>query len=303
MDGKNVCLTLVTSTILLMVVLIVFNSCSKNDESPTDWQEDMNGKILFTQNYFTPGIQSERLYSIDEQGLKSITSHGNYETITGAGWSGGGKQIIYVSQGTQLKIIKSDGTGERLILEHGKGINDVVWPHDWIAFAGSTHIYLSDSLGLIHDSLSLEGSNCQTLDWHATTNRIVFSVSPINSRILIWNLDTHTTRNLSESLKFPSHPAWSPDGSQISFQQEDSNGLSQVFICNSDGTNIKQLTYFSKENPSENFYVMQSSWSPHDDLIAIGTTRGVYVVNLQGELKTHIPLPHGGDMCATVDWF
>src|SRR2546423_38338 len=61
-------------------------------------------------------------------------------------------------------------------------------------------------------------------------------------------------------------PAWSPDGSQIVFTGYD-GGLSDLFIINADGTNLKRLT-------NDKYADLQPSWSPDGKTIAFATDRG-----------------------------
>src|SRR5256885_901367 len=60
-------------------------------------------------------------------------------------------------------------------------------------------------------------------------------------------------------------PSWSPDGSQIVFTGYD-GGLSDLFIINADGTNLKRLT-------NDKYADLQPSWSPDGRAIAFVSDR------------------------------
>ncbi|MBA3351836.1 MAG: PD40 domain-containing protein, partial [Blastocatellia bacterium] len=63
---------------------------------------------------------------------------------------------------------------------------------------------------------------------------------------------------------FDRYMRWSPDGKQIAFGSDRTAG-SQVWICNSDGTNLKQVTFTASTEKGTSFPV----WSPTGDRIAV----------------------------------
>ncbi len=61
-------------------------------------------------------------------------------------------------------------------------------------------------------------------------------------------------------------PSWSPDGTQIVFTGYD-GGLSDLFLVNADGTNLRRLT-------NDKYADLQPAWSPDGKTIAFTTDRG-----------------------------
>jgi eukaryotic-like serine/threonine-protein kinase len=82
--------------------------------------------------------------------------------------------------------------------------------------------------------------------------------------------DGRDWRDVTDDEPFDRYIRWSPDGKQIAFGS-DRNGGSQIWICNADGTNLRQLTYKATEELATSFPV----WSPTGDRISVyydGTT-------------------------------
>ncbi len=62
------------------------------------------------------------------------------------------------------------------------------------------------------------------------------------STIYIVSIDGKDLREFKTGFKSSSDPVWSPDGKQIAFIAEDSNGTPQVYVEDSEGGTAKQLT-------------------------------------------------------------
>src|SRR5207245_1300928 len=73
-------------------------------------------------------------------------------------------------------------------------------------------------------------------------------------------------RRIQIALNGLTTPSWSPDGSQLGFTGYD-GGLSDLFIINADGTNLRRLT-------NDKYADLQPSWSPDGKTIAFATDRG-----------------------------
>lgn len=106
-------------------------------------------------------------------------------------------------------------------------------------------------------------------------------------------------------------PAWSPDGNQVAFES-DRGGNADIFIMNSDGSNVRQLT----RDAFANLYFLRSpkdgspSWSPDGNQIAFDSGRDnemmnylnhdIYIMNVNG-LNVH-RLTISGDDEAGPRW-
>ncbi len=73
-------------------------------------------------------------------------------------------------------------------------------------------------------------------------------------------------RRIRVTLNGVTTPAWSPDGKQLVFTGYD-GGLSDLFLVNTDGTNLRRLT-------NDKYADLQPVWSPDGATIAFATDRG-----------------------------
>ena len=98
--------------------------------------------------------------------------------------------------------------------------------------------------------------------WSPDGKKLLYS-APSGGRTLgidIWMLDLETPEkpavNLSQHQGEDTQAAWSPDGKQIAFTNRGANGndLRQLFLMNSDGTNIQRLSLEYQE--------FSPTWSP-----------------------------------------
>ena len=81
------------------------------------------------------------------------------------------------------------------------------------------------------------------------------------------NADGSDQRQLTYTAKSArnSHPAWSPDGSQIVLQAEPIGGRENLQVMNASGTDVRQLTTGRNSR--------RPAWSPHGSQIAFSSVR------------------------------
>ena len=92
-------------------------------------------------------------------------------------------------------------------------------------------------------------------------------------------------RRIQVPLSGVTTPAWSPDGQQLVFSGYD-GGLSDLYLVNADGTNLRRLTH-------DRYADLHPVWSPDGSTIAFATDRGP---------ETDFRTLHIGDMrIATLD--
>jgi dipeptidyl aminopeptidase/acylaminoacyl peptidase len=62
------------------------------------------------------------------------------------------------------------------------------------------------------------------------------------SRIFLVSIDGGSSREFQTGLKSASEPCWSPNGKEIAFVADDSNGVPQIYVKGIDGGNSKKVT-------------------------------------------------------------
>ena len=109
-------------------------------------------------------------------------------------------------------------------------------------------------------------------DWSHDGSRLVFANFAANSSrisgfndfadIVVMNADGTGHTRLTDHFGSVTGPVWSPNGTKIAFAS-DQTGQSEVYVMNTDGSNIVQLT---------NTGGLAPSWSPDGTRIAVGVT-------------------------------
>ena len=115
--------------------------------------------------------------------------------------------------------------------------------------------------------------------WSPLGNEIALTISSLhgNSELYIMNISTRKLTRLTNNSRIDVSPTWSPDGKRIAFVS-DRAGKTHIYSLESDGANIKRLTYKGKnESPA---------WSPRGDKIAfsrsINGNFNIWVMNPDG---------------------
>jgi TolB protein len=107
------------------------------------------------------------------------------------------------------------------------------------------------------------------------------------------NLDGTDQRQLTHTGKSArnSHPAWSPDGSQIVFQAEPVAGRENIQVISAYGTDVQQLT--ARRNS------MRPAWSPDGSQIAFSSVREgqweIFVIDADSSDQRRLTSERAGD--------
>ena len=137
-----------------------------------------------------------------------------------------------------------------------------LWKTD---ISGSKPSKLISGININNPSVSDEG------------NRLAYAETIESSTI--WKIDLEEPENesplISSSAFHNREPNISPDGQQILFFS-DRNGTDNIWMCNSNGSNHKQLTFF------ENAHAGTACWSPSGSKILVNNTLGTFVLNASG---------------------
>jgi TolB protein len=119
--------------------------------------------------------------------------------------------------------------------------------------------------------------------WSPAGTQILSTCYPVSRRpradICLTNTDGTGQRNLTDNQSVDDvDPSWSPDGSRIVFSS-DRDGDSEIYVMDTDGTNLTQLT-----NNFEDDY--RPAWSPDGLSIAFVSSRAggrdIYVMAADG---------------------
>lgn len=197
-----------------MAVLSILTACS--DQSSPSSVVPTN-PILF-QEYDGSRV---RLYAIKPDGtdLQTLTNKGEG---SGARWSTDGRHIVYVfgtSYTSEIRVMDADGSHRRSVT-------------------------------------TISGYNADP-DWAPDGGFIVFVTNPANqlkANIAIIGVDGAGFRIVGSPGLTGATPRWSPDGAQIAFSEFLPGGQPALFVVNTDGTELRQVT--------EGHYDIQPVWSP-----------------------------------------
>jgi Tol biopolymer transport system component len=116
-----------------------------------------------------------------------------------------------------------------------------------------------------------------------------------NAEIYTMNADGTEQTNVTNNPDADEFPAWSPDGTKISFNRCSPIGVDcDVYTMNADGSGVTRLT----NNPADDFL---PAWSPDGTKIAFGSSRDdpssteIYTMNADGTGQTNITNSPGFD--------
>jgi len=143
---------------------------------------------------------------------------------------------------------------------------------DQLAFVserdGNKEIYVMNMDGTNLRRLTSNSATDESPSWSPDGTHIVFhSDRSGNRQIYVMNNDGSNVVRLTKDYKSDnSWPIWSPDGTSIIFaniDDYDNNGKfrTEVFSMNSDGTNIKRLTFNTGESDNYAHSAWPSGWS------------------------------------------
>jgi pimeloyl-ACP methyl ester carboxylesterase len=216
-----------------------------------------------------------------------------------ATWSPDGTQIAFASErdgNFEIYVMNADGSNQqRLTMERGDDL-EPAWSPDGtkIAYmyysAGRAKIYIMDVDGGSRQQLTESEGDNYLPTWSPDGTQIVFvSEQDGNPEIYIIDVedalqredtDGGKPRRLTNNDGDDRYPAWSPDGTQISFfsVRDEGRGL---YVMDVDGSNLKKLT-------PENANVWVSAWSPDGTKIAFTADRDgnreIYVQDVESNI-------------------
>jgi Tol biopolymer transport system component len=176
-------------------------------------------------------------------------------------WSPDGKQLIFLLDYGNIQIMNMVGQNTS---DFTYGFAPVWSPIDSrIAFYADRQgdlngeVYLMDADGRNYHNLTQNAAHDWEPTWSPNGQRIAF-VSSRDGNAEIYMMDaacdnpSHCGENvhrLTQNRAPDKAPAWSLNGQQIAFESE-SDGSPQIYIINTDGTSLQQLTHNQASNRS-----------------------------------------------------
>jgi len=214
------------------------------------------------------------------------------DTVFTPSFSPHGDYLAWACREAPLKVSVnarrlSDGRTLRLA-EIGADVDGMAWSGDGrrIIFSAGSGELLEVSLAWAYDPQRLPiGHDATDIAVSPSGHRLAYVQGVYNTNI--WRLDLLASPPKASKLVKLAMSTWrqtptsiSPDGKRIAFESS-RTGLVQVWICDADGSNASQLTYFGTSDAGS------PRWSPDGKLIAFDSRMG-------GEANIYIVDPAGG---------
>ena len=247
----------------ILMFLLIFTSCKNNKkENLDDEATSSNQEIAFVTNR----DGNSEIYTMDINGenLRNITQNDSLDF--NPSWSYDGESLYFYSErdgNAEIYSLKSDGTElKRLTNNPSSDVLPELSPD------GTTVVFMSDRDSLSKNIylMNKDGSNIKQLtqnksyeespNWSPSGKEIIFTRQlrdssdtshAANGEIFRINLNGSNLTRLTNKAGYDSGAKFSPNGKQIAFYGSNEKNNWDLYIMNSDGTDLYNVTNDSIE--------------------------------------------------------
>jgi Tol biopolymer transport system component/DNA-binding winged helix-turn-helix (wHTH) protein len=288
---------------------------SINDEPATlSWSPD--GKFIATSESSAKKSPSHIVLFSPETGEKRnlTTSPDQYWSDSTPAFSPDSKSVAFVRENTPITgdiyvVPVTGGEPRRITYDNARHtfsnaeVGGVAWTADGkeIIFAstrgGTPSLWRVGILGGEPERLSVGGDNTFYPSISPRGNRLTYT--QMSGGTPIYRIEVPTAKGqhsqpvkLLASTRDDQSPTYSPDGKKIAFQSDRSGNL-EIWMCDSEGQNLTQLTFFGKGQAGT------PQWSADGNQIAFDyraeDRADVYVVNAAGGVPRRLTTESSDD--------
>lgn len=284
----------------IAVAFVILSSCKKDvalDMTPIA----AKGEILFISRRI-PNSADWQMFLMNADGTNQRAVSNSIVHCSPPTLSNNGAKIAFTSYDNNyyyyLYIIDIDGQNQKLLSKAKQFCGSPVWSPDdnRIAFVKN-----DNNVGGTYDiySIQTDGSNEMRLtnqndnfspQFSSDNTSIIFSSSNNNTTgIYKMDIDGGNKQLLTPKNKSFGDPRISPNGNKILITSNDRNG-SQIFVMNSDGSNLKQITFTVSSKYLDTGFPRDGNgnpvWSPNGDKLAyVSYENGspdIFIINSNG---------------------